>query len=311
MTVKDSKRVIIKDAERYKTVMCQNWKETNACPYGHKCQFAHGEHELRVRVKPPAKEGKLRQDVQPKRTKKSEASNTKLAVAFAPTPAPTPTPLTPPGLLPTIHSEPPVLPSALLADRSTQPLMPPAACVVAPALLAFGPIDAPTTPPATSPDELARFAMECFAQEQQTACPCGLRVNQATGKVEASEACTEPPMVKRRVSSTTQLVRRAVSFLFEGEPSVKEASHKSSRRSFAASESSQKSSSSFRWPHTFSNSFGARGFFARGSLDSEFQEESLESTHATNAPSGPIASLVRSFSALGARRARAAMCSTK
>lgn len=33
--------------ERYKTEMCWSWDETGYCRYGDKCQYAHGEHELR------------------------------------------------------------------------------------------------------------------------------------------------------------------------------------------------------------------------------------------------------------------------
>lgn len=31
----------------YKTELCRSWQEYNMCPYGVKCQFAHGEKELR------------------------------------------------------------------------------------------------------------------------------------------------------------------------------------------------------------------------------------------------------------------------
>ncbi|ORZ21369.1 hypothetical protein BCR42DRAFT_321025, partial [Absidia repens] len=31
----------------YKTEICRNWEEQNACRYGDKCQYAHGEEELR------------------------------------------------------------------------------------------------------------------------------------------------------------------------------------------------------------------------------------------------------------------------
>jgi hypothetical protein len=33
--------------DRYKTEMCWSWDETGYCRYGDKCQYAHGEHELR------------------------------------------------------------------------------------------------------------------------------------------------------------------------------------------------------------------------------------------------------------------------
>lgn len=40
---------LVKDAERYKTVICEKWRATGDCPYTFKCQFAHGEAELRRR----------------------------------------------------------------------------------------------------------------------------------------------------------------------------------------------------------------------------------------------------------------------
>ena len=32
---------------RYKTVLCKNFKANGSCPYGDKCQYAHGEQDLR------------------------------------------------------------------------------------------------------------------------------------------------------------------------------------------------------------------------------------------------------------------------
>lgn len=37
----------------YKTELCRSWIETGQCRYGHKCQFAHGEHELRPVLRHP------------------------------------------------------------------------------------------------------------------------------------------------------------------------------------------------------------------------------------------------------------------
>lgn len=42
---------VIKDAQRYKTVLCQTHTATGQCPYTWKCQFAHGVEELRQRLK--------------------------------------------------------------------------------------------------------------------------------------------------------------------------------------------------------------------------------------------------------------------
>lgn len=33
--------------ELYKTELCRSWSQTQSCPYGSKCQFAHGSDELR------------------------------------------------------------------------------------------------------------------------------------------------------------------------------------------------------------------------------------------------------------------------
>jgi len=37
----------------YKTEVCRSWVEKGTCKYGHKCQFAHGEDELRVIMRHP------------------------------------------------------------------------------------------------------------------------------------------------------------------------------------------------------------------------------------------------------------------
>lgn len=51
----------VKDPVRYKTQLCVNWKASGKCPYGLKCQFAHGADELRARL-----------DKETKRTAKKE-----------------------------------------------------------------------------------------------------------------------------------------------------------------------------------------------------------------------------------------------
>lgn len=35
---------------KYKTELCKSWTETNACPYGNKCRFAHGRNDLFDRI---------------------------------------------------------------------------------------------------------------------------------------------------------------------------------------------------------------------------------------------------------------------
>lgn len=55
----DNKRGVVSIEEelvqqsRYKTELCRSWTETNQCRYGPKCQFAHGEEELRPILRHP------------------------------------------------------------------------------------------------------------------------------------------------------------------------------------------------------------------------------------------------------------------
>jgi hypothetical protein len=37
----------------YKTELCRSWVESASCKYGNKCQFAHGQHELRPVIRHP------------------------------------------------------------------------------------------------------------------------------------------------------------------------------------------------------------------------------------------------------------------
>ena len=92
-----------KDPLRYKTVECENWARDGKCPYGARCQFAHGAHELRSRStntaaaaaaaapKPDASiEGKARRGQRARRSRKS-SSETADATAPPPSPAVSPT----------------------------------------------------------------------------------------------------------------------------------------------------------------------------------------------------------------------------
>eukprot|EP01116_Phalansterium_solitarium_P005509 TRINITY_DN1721_c0_g1_i1.p1 TRINITY_DN1721_c0_g1~~TRINITY_DN1721_c0_g1_i1.p1 ORF type:complete len:332 (+),score=67.63 TRINITY_DN1721_c0_g1_i1:414-1409(+) len=53
----DKKRTSIEDElskqSLYKTELCRSFSETGVCRYGHKCQFAHGHHELRPVLRHP------------------------------------------------------------------------------------------------------------------------------------------------------------------------------------------------------------------------------------------------------------------
>jgi len=44
---------INKQKSLYKTELCRSWEEKGRCPYGNKCQYAHGSEELRPVVRHP------------------------------------------------------------------------------------------------------------------------------------------------------------------------------------------------------------------------------------------------------------------
>jgi butyrate response factor 1 len=54
---KQQEKVIIEEElskqNLYKTELCRSFQDTGLCRYGHKCQFAHGEHELRPVLRHP------------------------------------------------------------------------------------------------------------------------------------------------------------------------------------------------------------------------------------------------------------------
>jgi len=47
----EERRLFVEDYKRkYKTEMCKNWELRGTCKFGDKCCFAHGRHELKVKV---------------------------------------------------------------------------------------------------------------------------------------------------------------------------------------------------------------------------------------------------------------------
>lgn len=44
------KKKAVPDDTKYKTELCKKWSETGQCPYGKKCRFAHGKHELNEKL---------------------------------------------------------------------------------------------------------------------------------------------------------------------------------------------------------------------------------------------------------------------
>jgi len=262
-----SKR-LVKDPERYKTVLCQKWMTTGDCPYGRKCQFAHGKEELRERnssLSPPQPP----QPGQPGMTPmmlpyasgqagpsgvgpyaNGQAGPSGMSLMGRPLPAydtstglwsaPAAAPPLPLGLPPSNNA------TALKTHLAMPPLPPgpPPPLPPTPPVPAHESVPHESPPPLAPPpvsvyaDELACFAMKChLADDLDEACgnlpslPCQsdlswepLRCNEITGKVEpvpfSADSPVEPMLGKvgRQVSYPTQVVRRAISFVFEDGP---------------------------------------------------------------------------------------------
>mmetsp|Transcript_35513 Transcript_35513/g.56845 ORF Transcript_35513/g.56845 Transcript_35513/m.56845 type:complete len:587 (+) Transcript_35513:90-1850(+) len=43
------KKIVVQHNDMYKVAICKHWKQTGDCPFGTRCHFAHGAHELRGR----------------------------------------------------------------------------------------------------------------------------------------------------------------------------------------------------------------------------------------------------------------------
>merc|ERR1719262_1761784 len=90
------RRPYIKDALRYKTVLCDKFVKSGTCPYGRKCQFAHGAEELRARI---PSESDLCQPVAPVAWQSLSPSAKSLSSSLALSPTSPLSPLSPPAPL--------------------------------------------------------------------------------------------------------------------------------------------------------------------------------------------------------------------
>merc|ERR1712137_882830 len=173
---------LIKDPERYKTVLCEKWVRLGECPYGRKCQFAHGEEELRERTCARCEEAPVVESA---------------AETEPDTPSSMLQPTSPPPQL-VAHQPPP--PSILVTHQPPAPLgrLPASALVhcAPPLLFCCGPID-------DSPDESMR----------------ALRWSENPARVEG---CPVPPFAKQQDSFATQSVRRTAAFVVEDDDSAGE-----------------------------------------------------------------------------------------
>lgn len=217
--VSSAARRLVKDPLRYKTIMCSNWSREGKCPYGFKCQFAHGKEELRER--PTKMEPKAAPDVG---NQQAYSSHTTVAATISRDPAEilgalsiAPAVTVPAGQH--LTSPPPPLSMPAETDVASEPSprlsgMSGATCEspndhVAP--LASAQIGSLSAPPhaklAQEPSKVEDFTDGSGAQ---------LVCNALTGEVEVAL----PPGAGRQVSHNTASVRRQISMLFEEELNV-------------------------------------------------------------------------------------------
>jgi len=167
----------VKDPERYKTVLCNKFETAGKCPYGPRCQFAHGAHELRERK--AKKEAEM-----------CEPCASEPAVAAPSLPPVLEVPGTPPlkPTAPETHQTPP--PSPRLMRLSLGPM-------------ARRPLEDITS--SDSGSEVPRVPMLRSSMSEASDMPLG--VDKKTGAV----------ICRREPSITTQNVRRQISLLFDDE----------------------------------------------------------------------------------------------
>jgi len=239
---------VIKDFERYKTTMCANWAARGACPYGPRCQFAHGEFELRKRPAKPTKPPNawMRAKGKPTRSTDSLPTDDIASVQRAKLDA-----LQALGLHPATC--PPCQDFTVPAEcgRATSPPVP------------------AISPPLSSPSLFAYAPVDAASSASTTAAASPLCCNQTTGKVQAclsGTGCTEPALVRRGPSYSTQLVRRTVSFLFEGEPEL--ARQKSSFGETLEQEDGQCGSSRFHQVLSIPKAAAASSMLLQSRIDS-------------------------------------------
>jgi len=226
-----SRKPLVVDPVKYKTVLCVNYEAKGACPYGKKCQFAHGVTELRERA--------------PQQRDRAGSSAAALEVKLPPqTPVLSATTVCSscsPARDDLKHDEPPAVPLANTqaaardelaaffgdADDSLCAALEQEEVSTPPSVLKFHGALAPM--PWVGGSMAACFnandaklvpeysLWQTGGEPDEPSSP--LRCNKITGKVEPSMP-SEPkvPWVTKRASSATEQVRRSISFLWADGP---------------------------------------------------------------------------------------------
>jgi len=195
---------LIKDPVRYKTVLCEKFLANGECPYGHKCQFAHGTHELRERG-----EKKEKKEKKPKRSRAEEEAAEPTCSLCTPPPAaparraasPPPAPARPPALDLRLPPGLGISESAARKAVTWGPEVVSATPPPSPSLPPCSQLPSPSTPPWTGENEPPQLSRSDSGVQPKVG------INSVTGKVELTR-------VSRQASHNTDTVRRQLSLLF-------------------------------------------------------------------------------------------------
>lgn len=191
----------IKDPDRYKTVLCEKWSHDGECPYGQKCQFAHGVDELRMR---------------PTQCQPVKSSTMQRALLqSAPSLAASSLPELVPSLPPAAPSLPPAAPSL---PQAASPLMSPPPLSTPPSLPEFI-LSPPPAAPVSDLEYLEQFAANHhvrFESQCHIADEIMSILRESTEQAEVHPL----PVVKRDISFATQSVLRTAAFVLDDSAGV-------------------------------------------------------------------------------------------
>jgi len=202
---------LIKDPVRYKTILCDKWTTFGACPYKHKCQFAHGEAELRMRTQASMQEASSSQEqpvclpvgVPPSAPVPSPSSS--LATATPPLPTMWPSALAteePAGVREAVQYQPPRGQHQMIdLTALTQPQLD--------HQLAAYRREVAKRDQHRENESTSLALLQCYPVAEDEA----MVVEETRGRVEA--CAPTMPMPTRKPSAQTEIVRRCISFTLE------------------------------------------------------------------------------------------------
>ncbi len=205
---------------RFKTMLCKNFAQNNQCPYGRKCLFAHGHHELRPRPPPEAAAATTNAVTTHHNQHHAPASRQPelRPLLNEPRTIAAPAPL-PPG--PQVPVPTQLLPAHLRYRANSTPLSP----VLSPIGTPLNTPSARSAPRDGFAEQLAQATTpvcvgepSAFATEDPADALANLKVNAETGAIELT-----PSLPGRIASFQTMSVRRQLSLIMNGDDAGAEA----------------------------------------------------------------------------------------